>query len=128
MPNFKTHATIGTLTGGSLAAVLCINEQVQEGIELNNVDWKKVLTAFVVGGFLGLITSSLPDIFEPGTNPFHRKFFHSFSCLVLLTTGVLKFIPKEDKDGTKKYVLSGLLGYGSHIILDSQTPMGIPFK
>jgi membrane-bound metal-dependent hydrolase YbcI (DUF457 family) len=77
---------------------------------------------------IGTIVGALPDILEPATSPRHRGFFHSvalFSSLMYL--GYRYFIKENITGGDASAAMSALLAaYGSHLALDSCTPMGLP--
>ena len=76
---------------------------------------------------LGAVAGALPDILEPPTNRYHRKFFHSVTVL----GAVVYFLANlEDLTGfTGKDITTArslLIAYLSHLLLDSRTPMSLP--
>jgi len=87
--------------------------------------WIWGLAAVVIG-------SITPDIIEPATNYRHRGIFHSYRALfaviflfggaALVAPGVAFF-----SDLSAFYLASCFfLGYLSHLLADSITPMGLP--
>jgi hypothetical protein len=67
MPNRVTHLPVGGFAGMTTAALLARNESV-ECVILESIGG-------LVGGIIGGIT---PDLLEPATSPWHRKFCHSY--------------------------------------------------
>lgn len=113
MARFKTHAAIGVIVGGGIAAYDSHKENRQVKFD--------VLLAGIAGGFLGGI---LPDLLEPATDPNHRKIFHA-----ILPTAVA-FI-KSDFAGiedpvVRAFLKSLLWSYVAHLVTDLGTPKSLP--
>lgn len=53
----------------------------------------------------------------------HRGFLHSLMAMIFLAFILLGFFPMLPKE----YTLAILFGYMSHLVLDSLTPLGIPW-
>lgn len=86
--------------------------------------------------------SIVPDILEPPTHRDHRQAFHSLEVLALSAIASLYMILSSWVTAFSSEVIGpissgwvtdpmwfiglGLLGYASHLLLDSQTPMGLP--
>ena len=84
----------------------------------------------------GMIGGVLPDLLDPPISPNHRGFAHSFSLGILLGFGIEKvynYITNVEFNKNEVWVnivlliiMSLLIGYMSHLILDSLTPKGLP--
>lgn len=123
-----THAL-----GGALTASLFITFNIPHTYPL--------LVLSAVGGFAALLPdmdnseSTIEHISISGIQPFaipawvigkmfkHRGFMHSLLAVALLSFLLLGFFPQIPKE----IVVAILLGYGSHIVLDSLTPDGVPW-
>ena len=96
-------------------------------IEKNKSGEKPTPSGLIMSLGGGALTGILPDILEPATSSNHRGFFHSISfgiLIVFLLPGLFRsnFISERCK-----IVLSVLrAAYGSHLVLDSFTPRGLP--
>lgn len=91
--------------------------------------FKTGLFQAIFGIALAAFGSVLPDIIEPPTHWTHRKTFHSESALgvVVIILGVSIFlIVKFGSHFVTVGLCSLSLGYLTHLILDAQTPMGLP--
>lgn len=116
MPNFKTHF----LVGGAVSALtyLYLNKARNEA-----VDGLELVGAFLAGGAV----ASLPDIIDPPNNAFHRSIGHSVigaSGLGVLLNNVNDNNNLTDKQ--KSLICSLVIAYWSHLLLDAQTPAGLP--
>ncbi len=78
-------------------------------------------------GLLGSFVSLLPDIFEPATNPNHRKFFHSISSGASLII-LINYIKNNwnISEQAKEFWISMILAYESHLATDLTTPKSLP--
>ncbi len=126
MPNRKIHyrtaAGIGFVVGGISAYYRNRNEKSKLKLFVRVV--AEAAVAGVLAGFAGI----LPDILEPATGPYHRKFFHSYVALVGLM-GSLAILNQKDLKGYEpfRFVLNSLgLGYLVHLVQDSTTRKGLP--
>lgn len=116
MSNRKTHVIIGGISGGG--GYLILNDLKQEEINLRDM---------VVTSLGGMIGGMLPDYLDPPTNPNHRALAHSILVGGGFNVAVFEWINSLDLHPTLKWFLKGLiLGYLSHLILDSTTPRGLP--
>lgn len=116
MPDFKTHSKAGAIFGlGAYALVKLTRGE----------DW--TWEGAIGSALCGLFTASLPDILEPAHHPNHRAAAHSVAAL-LGTSYAAYCVHKSDKiDGKAKLMVSvATAGYLSHLMLDSQTPKGLP--
>jgi len=85
------------------------------------------LEGILASAGLGAIMALLPDILEPATHPNHRGTFHSLIALIALILSSHKILQDEDlSDNEKLAFLLASSGYGSHLLADSQTSMGMP--
>jgi inner membrane protein len=117
MASGTQHALIGSGLGVGCWMVYCklSNRPLQFG---------EVLLAAGVGAVGGLI----PDLLEPAIHPNHRQFFHSYVAAALLVQANKQLstsaqIPAEAR-GTVHLVS---LGFLSHLVIDAQTPKGLPW-
>jgi len=123
LPGRNVHSIVGA--GVGLASSL---SKVKDGE--NSSDYPQhrktgvILSIGLVSGMLGAI---LPDFLEPAYSYKHRKFFHSVVLSVLMVFGILCFRQKRITKVRRVFIESFLEGYLSHIVLDSITPMRIPF-
>jgi len=84
------------------------------------------LTGILAVSFLFVFAGSiLPDIIERPKNPDHRRFFHSWFMLsiVFIATFLVCFlvIPRYEQEYVVYPAFGLLLGYLSHLLLDSTT-------
>lgn len=87
-----------------------------------SLDWAELALYGGAGGLAGL----LPDIFEPATDPNHRRFFHSMifgGGAIYATHG--EHSAKWDSN-SRAFVQALSWCYLSHLGGDATTPRGIP--
>ena len=116
MPNFKTHFLVGGFT--SALVYLYLNKIKNEA-----VDGLELLGVFLTGGAV----ASLPDIIDPPNNAFHRSVGHG----VIGASGLGVLLNNANENGNltdkqKSLICSLVLAYWSHLLLDAQTPAGLP--
>lgn len=116
MPLTILHAGVGAATGAAGYALDC-------AISGREVDGD-ILGRTVL---LGAVAGALPDILEPPTDRFHRRFFHSFATLGY-TAMLLNAVGERSADDPERraVAMSLIAAYMSHLLLDSRTPMGLP--
>lgn len=94
----------------------------------NKEPW--TLEGVLISGGLGAITALLPDILEPSSHPNHRGAFHSWGALAILILSNHKILQNDVfsnlSDNEKLALILASVGYGSHLLVDSQTPKGLP--
>ena len=76
-------------------------------------------------GLVGYAGGVVADVLEPATSSWHRKSFHSVGAGTLLT--ISAFQPKNSTTVQGRLLLSFSAAHLSHLILDSQTPRGLPW-
>ena len=118
--NGKAHLSIGVLTGMS-----CIYLKDKMNIDLDTLECILVMTGCSIGSLLPDIDlpNSMLGRFVPFVSYFaeHRTWTHSLFFVLVL--GLIAFICKAPYS-----LIFGLcLGIGTHLILDSLTPMGLPY-
>ncbi len=117
MPDARVHAVAGASTGVAWYVVYCR----KSGIKVKFPD-------LLVASVIGLAGGLLADVFEPASDPNHRKFAHS----ILLALGLVVLIGLIWHDSAfnseeQRLALGGLIvAYLSHLMLDSATPRSIP--
>ena len=96
-------------------------------LSVRAVGERMTLADGVKAGLIGAVSGVLPDIMEPPTSPQHRSLFHSYAAGAGGAYAIYKLRQLPIAPETEKVVLAALSGYASHLILDSQTPSGLPF-
>lgn len=126
--NSTQHVKISTIGGALIAGTINTVKQFEEQSKNpgQKFNFHRLLKSTAIGAIGGLVTSTLPDILEPATNPNHRAFFHSiaFACLILYANHKLKSssLPEE-----AKLLINALsIGYGLHLGADLTTPKSLP--
>ena len=129
MPNSKKHATVGGVLGLSLFAINNFIKQYNQKQSDPNYkfDWTELALTSFAGGAIGAVAGLLPDILEPATSPNHRKIFHSTLTVIGLGMG-LAHVQSTTKFGKeeKQVITTAGICYLSHLVLDSNTPAGLP--
>jgi len=91
-------------------------------------DERLVLGLALAGG--GILGAKLPDVLEPAIHSHHRAFCHSLVVLGGAAWAIFKILEwPRDTPGQRLLratTLGVLLGYCSHLVLDSGTPRSIP--
>ena len=129
MPNFDKHLKTGALIGSIATAALNIINQLNriDKDEQEKFDIGELFLKSALGAGVGAISGVLPDILEPAVSPHHRSFFHSKAFATLLTIGSTKFLKSGTlSENEKEMLVAFSAGFGSHLALDSKTPMGLP--
>ena len=123
--NRKNHVTLGLFVGAAAGiggyAIHCRRSG-------EPVKWVELLLHGGSGALMGMLAGALPDILERPVHPHHRGTFHSLSMLAALIFFTGSWFRRTlDKGGDcSPLVLGGVLGYCSHLVSDSLTPMGLP--
>lgn len=88
-------------------------------------DWRELLLCASGGAVVGI----LPDVFEPALSPHHRGFFHSVFILGVLGYLAYRYYQKRNLSGARvvAVVMALSAAYGSHLVLDACTAMGLPW-
>lgn len=84
----------------------------------------------ILGGVVGALSASLPDLIEPATTPNHRQFFHSIlfgavvgACLYELH----KWKPDDELQRLVKLILNCAgAAYLLHLLADATTKKSLP--
>ena len=129
MPYKQEHIKAGMIIGGLAGLLYDVNYQLGQLDKGTQEKWNIGTTlkrcAFGVGA--GALGGMLPDILEPATNPRHRKFFHSQTFGLVVTGSAIGVAVQKNIDLDIKEALGLLVvGYLSHLVLDAQTPAGLP--
>jgi hypothetical protein len=114
--DLEEHAILGALIagGGYLGYKLSRKE---------SPDLFEAIVSFVGGAIAG----AAPDLLEPPTNPNHRSFFHSQAILNLINLGNQKTWQNKQLTESQKTIVSLIsTAYKSHLVVDGQTPKGLP--
>jgi hypothetical protein len=129
MPNRDEHIKKGGWTTAITLGFMNILSQAERKRQDSSYQFNFLELAGVgaVGYGTGAIAAQLPDILEPSIHPGHRNFFHSvgFGTLAILGTKKLNDNPAIP-EGLKLVMNSAAVGYVSHLVLDGNTPAGLP--
>jgi membrane-bound metal-dependent hydrolase YbcI (DUF457 family) len=106
MPNRSIHVAAGAAAGLIVAAF-------HPSLANVNLGWRLLL-----GGSIGGIGGTLPDLIEPADSPSHRSSAHSYVALGFATNAAFRM------DNPIAAIL--LAGVASHLVLDAGTPAGLP--
>lgn len=118
MPNAKTHATVGAITG--LAAWTLAERKAGRSIRFGDL---------VMPAFAGLVSGLLADLIEPATSPNHRAFAHSLIFVVLVAAVIFiadRYLADEKRQSERSFLTCIASAYFSHLLLDSFTAKGLP--
>jgi len=122
MPNSTVHKQTAVTAAASVASILYIATTKKFNI------WNFLVAVFVGCG-AGYGTSMMPDRLEPAIHPNHRKWYHSWKfCLNLTMISGLLWYFFNRKIFMRILIVGCLVGYISHVFLDSQTPRGVPWS
>lgn len=84
----------------------------------------------LLGGGLGTLLGTLPDILEPADHPNHRQFFHGLlfaSVLGYSGYKLYKWKPEEPWQEVARMVgLIAIGAYLTHLAMDATTPKSLP--
>lgn len=119
MPNAKTHATVGAVTG--LAAWISAERNAGRSIRFEDL---------VIPAIAGLVSGLLADLIEPATNPNHRAFAHSLILVILIALVIFTadpYLVDEKRQRERSFLACLASAYLSHLLLDSFTAKGLPF-
>jgi membrane-bound metal-dependent hydrolase YbcI (DUF457 family) len=118
VPNARTHATVGAVTG--LAAWMSAERNAGRSIRLGDL---------VIPAIAGLLSGLLADFIEPATNPNHRGFAHSLMFVVLVAAVIFTadpYLGDEKRQRERTFLACIASAYFSHLLLDSFTAKGLP--
>jgi len=120
MPSKKDHIKVGKF----VALEVYKEEMEHRGLQRTAFG---DLVALGTSNVLGTKVASLPDTLEPALSPQHRAVFHSMDVAKALEA-VKEDIRNNPGENWQFDVglIMAISAYQSHIILDSQTPMGVP--
>jgi membrane-bound metal-dependent hydrolase YbcI (DUF457 family) len=129
MPNCKKHIETGALTGAVAGALVNLIKQVNNKNDdpLYQFNWLEFATYVLAGAGIGSVCGIMPDLLEPASNgPCHRKFFHSLAAGSAVAFGVYKVNNSGVSHEAKQMLTAGGCAYLSHLLMDSETPKGLP--
>lgn len=128
MPNYKKHLSTGATIGAVRSFLINLaiqNKRIQKG-EQTQIDWNRTIGNSLLGLGVGAVGGVLPDILEPATNPNHRKVFHSLTTASAIGYGLYKTHNSNLDPNLKQAIHCTGAAYFSHLILDMDTPKGLP--
>ena len=116
MMNNDEHIFIGLLIS-VITGIL-----ISRSITGFNLVYILIHIGFGIGGAI------LPDVIEPPSSAWHRRFFHSKLLLsILLILGLLVVSYAHTSSNSFLGAISGIIvGYTSHLVADATTSMGLP--
>lgn len=83
----------------------------------------EILVAITIGATFGILADKL----EPPTSPNHREFFHSVIFAAIAGWQIYNQSNNESTTANSSLLLKMIgVAYGSHLLLDAATPMGLP--
>ncbi len=128
MPDRKTHLKAGAIAGALVAGVsnLVIQKKKMDSGLNEAFNWAQLLLSVSGGAVLGGAAGILPDLFEPANSCYHRDFFHSISCALVICYGLQQSRLIHLTEGKKAMLNIIAAGYISHLALDALTPMTLP--
>lgn len=129
MPNIKTHIKAGAATGFVSGATLNLIEQQRRMTETPGLafNWQEFFKHCLLGLGTGIVGGVLPDVLEPATHPNHRGMCHSLAALLSTGYGAVKASSGNRIEPYLRTVaVAGCAAYVSHLILDGETPKGVP--
>lgn len=115
--NYEQHLRIGILLSIIIGLIVSLNSD------------SFFLIEFGIFILLGSFSSIIPDIIEPPTSRWHRKFFHSVSILIIFIILILLSYGVYLNDPSSKlfyFSIAISTGYISHLFADALTPAGLP--
>ena len=110
MPSREAHIT------SAIGVVLFVFAFIGFGIIFDYIEY---IIIFIFG-------SILPDILEPAYGYNHRSFFHSVIFLKIISIALLLTIIVAFLKPFYFYISSLIAGYILHLLMDSQSKMGLP--
>jgi hypothetical protein len=119
----KIGALAGAVGGGVYSAVRqyeAVKDNPAKEFDVSEVIWDSAK-----GGAAGAVGGALPDVLEPPVSPNHRGFFHSAPFLAVLVFAVTLLLGRS-RTALLGLLFSFLIGYGSHLWADGNTPQGLP--
>jgi inner membrane protein len=129
MPNRKEHqetgAAVGAIVGGLANMFAQYQKQQLSGIAYWDIG--ELLMSIGIGGAVGACGATLPDLLEPATHPGHRSVCHSVTAVAALAVGLKKLNENTNvRPEVKALTNIAGAGYLSHLLMDGQTPAGLP--
>lgn len=83
-----------------------------------------------MGGGLGALLGTLPDILEPADHPNHRQFFHGLAFAAVLSYSGYKLYKWKPEEPWQEVVrMVGLIAIGAyliHLAMDATTSKSLP--
>jgi membrane-bound metal-dependent hydrolase YbcI (DUF457 family) len=127
MPYRSKHLKIGALAGAVGGGVYSAVRQYEAAKDhpTKELDVSEVIWDSAKGGAVGAAAGVLPDVLEPPVSPNHRGFFHSVPFLAVLVFSATLIFGRS-KTALLGLFFSFLVGYGSHLWADGNTPQGLP--
>jgi hypothetical protein len=110
------------VAGGSIWLLLAYLE--------SKLEKKKQTAKPIIGGGLGALCGTLPDLVEPALHPNHRQFFHSLLFAGVIAYGGYKLYKwRSDEEWQKWLRFGGMVAIGAyliHLMMDGTTPKSLP--
>ena len=128
MPNRKKHLKVGAFAGLAISALTNIQKQLErrQANPCIKFNWLELALWSSAGAGVGAACGVLPDLLEPAEHPDHRDLFHSITTGTAIVYGMYKANNSNLSEDDKTLINIAGGGYLSHLLLDSETPNGLP--
>ncbi len=115
MASKNTHIVVGAITG-------LVIYGLYKNMKKQDWDLIEVCGAVLLGGMIG----RLPDILEPATSSYHRKFYHSIALLIAFSFKDKAYNKLELNENQRACLDIAIGSYSSHLVVDSIGKRGLP--
>lgn len=130
MSNNNVHHPVGALVAMVKTIIKCVQEYKAKLVINPDIkfDFGNCILRSTKSYIIGGIGGCLPDKLEPSNilGPNHRQFAHSLVAAAGLNYINLKMKHSETNELLKECFDDLVIGYNSHLILDSFTPKALP--
>lgn len=125
MPGKNEHQ----ITSATVAFLIELGRQIYLKTQGTKIDPVETILSLIIAPIAGAIGGTLPDKFEPATDPNHRDICHSLAGGAALTVGISKIPLHVDNMAMNLFnvaLRSSSTGYVTHLAQDARTKKSIP--